>query len=249
VTQFIVGIDQNYEALLDPTGNFTAVYGYATNRAAPDFEIIGGVTYRVITDQLGSVRLLVNSSDMSIKERLDYDEFGQVTFDANPGFQLYGFAGGTFSIATFNMGHEFRTYDPSIGRWTTKDPIGFNGGDTNLYGYVLNDPVNFVDPSGLRSPLVPLGQFISTCLSNPAACKSLINPLVDFINCGFDSDCIPGHPFPNPQRPKPAPMQCPINPIGPPTWLPGTNPNPSPDQHLPPQTPLPPNMESNGTGA
>ncbi len=40
-------------------------------------------------------------------------------------------------------------YDPSIGRWTSKDPILFNGGDTNLYGYALNDPVNFVDPSGL----------------------------------------------------------------------------------------------------
>jgi len=31
----------------------------------------------------------------------------------------------------------------------TKDPIGFAGGDTNLYGYVLNDPVNMIDPSGL----------------------------------------------------------------------------------------------------
>jgi len=35
------------------------------------------------------------------------------------------------------------------GRWTAKDPILFGGGDTNLYGYVLNDPVNMVDPSGL----------------------------------------------------------------------------------------------------
>ena len=41
-----------------------------------------------------------------------------------------------------------RDYDPETGRWTSKDPILFNGGDTNLYGYVLNDPVNLVDPSG-----------------------------------------------------------------------------------------------------
>lgn len=42
-----------------------------------------------------------------------------------------------------------RDYDPrSTGRWTTKDPIRFNGGNTNLYGYVLNDPINFLDSSG-----------------------------------------------------------------------------------------------------
>src|SRR5690606_5082811 len=33
--------------------------------------------------------------------------------------------------------------------WLTKDPILFGGGDTNLYGYVLSDPINFIDPSGL----------------------------------------------------------------------------------------------------
>lgn len=41
-------------------------------------------------------------------------------------------------------------YDPEIGRWTSKDPILFNGEDTNLYGYVLNDPVNFIDPAGMN---------------------------------------------------------------------------------------------------
>lgn len=41
-----------------------------------------------------------------------------------------------------------RHYDPDLGRWLSKDPILFDGGDTNLYGYVLNDPVNLVDPSG-----------------------------------------------------------------------------------------------------
>ncbi len=39
----------------------------------------------------------------------------------------------------------FREYDPFTGRWTAKDPILFAGGDTNLYGYVLGDPVGGVD--------------------------------------------------------------------------------------------------------
>ncbi|WP_200898011.1 RHS repeat-associated core domain-containing protein, partial [Arsukibacterium sp. MJ3] len=42
------------------------------------------------------------------------------------------------------------------GRWTARDPIGFAGGDTNLYGYVLGDPVNFIDPDGLFAlPVIP----------------------------------------------------------------------------------------------
>jgi RHS repeat-associated protein len=43
----------------------------------------------------------------------------------------------------------FRDYDPAIGKWTAKDPIGFAGGDVNLFGYVENNPVNLIDPFGL----------------------------------------------------------------------------------------------------
>lgn len=42
-----------------------------------------------------------------------------------------------------------RDYDPSVGRWLSKDPIRFAAGDSNLYGYVMSDPINLVDPSGL----------------------------------------------------------------------------------------------------
>jgi uncharacterized protein RhaS with RHS repeats len=44
----------------------------------------------------------------------------------------------------------YREYDPYTGKWTAKDPLLFGGGDSNLYGYVLNDPVNLVDPLGLK---------------------------------------------------------------------------------------------------
>jgi RHS repeat-associated protein len=53
------------------------------------------------------------------------------------------------SLGIFDDSH----YDPYTGRWLQRDPIGFSGGDTNLYGYGLQDPVNRVDPSGKLSPV------------------------------------------------------------------------------------------------
>jgi RHS repeat-associated protein len=79
---------------------------------------------------------------------MDYDEFGNVTLDTNPGFQPFGFAGGLYDHDTGLVRFGARDYDPETGRWTTKDPMRFEGGDTNLYGYVLGDPVNFVDVYG-----------------------------------------------------------------------------------------------------
>jgi hypothetical protein len=46
---------------------------------------------------------------------------------------------------------------PEIGKWTAKDPILFAGGDSNLYGYVQNDPVNWIDPWGLEGTAVAIG--------------------------------------------------------------------------------------------
>ncbi|MAZ48558.1 MAG: hypothetical protein CME65_08340 [Halobacteriovoraceae bacterium] len=40
-------------------------------------------------------------------------------------------------------------YNPSTGRFLSEDPIGFISGDTNLYRYIQNDPINFLDPFGL----------------------------------------------------------------------------------------------------
>lgn len=50
-----------------------------------------------------------------------------------------------------------RDYDPETGRWTSKDPILFKGGDTNLYGYVLADPINKIDPNGLYTVCAVIG--------------------------------------------------------------------------------------------
>jgi RHS repeat-associated protein len=79
---------------------------------------------------------------------MDYDEWGRVILDTNPGFQPFGFDGGLYDQQTGFVRLGARDYDAAIGRWTTKDPILFGGGSFNLYAFVYNDPVNTPDPTG-----------------------------------------------------------------------------------------------------
>ena len=136
-------------AELDSAGNIVSRFVYATRVNVPDYMIKGGATYRFILDHLGSPRLIVNAATRQIVQRMDYDEFGRVLLDTNPGFQPFGFAGGLYDLHTGLVRFGARDYDAMSGRWTAKDLIGFDGGDTNLYGYVLGEPVNRDDPDGL----------------------------------------------------------------------------------------------------
>ena len=61
------------------------------------------------------------------------------------GLQPFGFAGGLYEPDTELVRFGARDYDTRTGRWTSKYPIRVAGGDANLYGYVLGDPVNLVD--------------------------------------------------------------------------------------------------------
>jgi RHS repeat-associated protein len=87
---------------------------------------------------------------------MDYDEFGNVLIDTNPGFQPFGFAGGLYDHETGLVRFGSRDYCPEVGRWTTKDPILVFAGP-NLYAYVGNNPVNLIDPSGNRPDDDPAG--------------------------------------------------------------------------------------------
>jgi RHS repeat-associated protein len=144
-------------AELDGVGNIVSTFVYASKGHVPDYMVKGGITYRVFSDHLGSVRLVVNTSDGSIAQRIDYDEYGNVTNDTNPGFQPFAFAGGLYDQHTKITRFGARDYDAFTGRWTAKDPILFAGGDLNLYGYVMNDPVNLIDYDGYR-PLTVRGK-------------------------------------------------------------------------------------------
>jgi len=149
-TGFLYDADQ-IVAQLNGGNQLVSQFVYATGSAAPDYMISGGVTYRIFSDELGSPVLVVNSSTGAIAEQIVYDEFGNVLSDSKPGFQPFGFAGGLYDQDTKLLRFGARDYNPSVGRWTAKDPILFTAGDPNLYGYVLSDPVNLTDSTGLQA--------------------------------------------------------------------------------------------------
>jgi len=153
VQGFLYKDQLNPVAELDGAGNVVSRFVYGSKPNVPDYMIKGGVTYRIISDHLGSPRLVVDATG-NIVQRLDYDDWGNVTTDTNPGFQPFGFAGGIYDRDTNLIRFGARDYDPETGRWTAKDPIKFAGGDSNLYGYTFNDPINWTDTNGMVAPII-----------------------------------------------------------------------------------------------
>ncbi len=111
----------------------------------------GARTYRLLHDHLGSPRFVVATQTGEVVQELQYDAWGNVVFDSNPGFQPFGFAGGLYDTHTKLIRFGARDYDPQVGRWTAKDALLFWGGDPNLFGYTHANPLNGQDFSGFSS--------------------------------------------------------------------------------------------------
>ena len=139
-------------AELDGQANVVARFVYADGINVPELMEKGGRTYRLIKDQLGSVRLVVDVEDGSIVQEMRYDAWGNVVFDSNPSFQPFGFAGGWYDPQPRLVRFGARDYDASIGRWLSKDPSLFSEEvEFSLYSYALLDSTNVFDPVGLTT--------------------------------------------------------------------------------------------------
>lgn len=136
-------------AELDASDQIVSRYVYAFSPNVPEYFTRGDHTYRLITDHLGSPRLVIDVVDGAVVQRMRHDEFGRVLQDDAPGSLPFGFAGGLADASTGLIRFGARDYDPQTGRWTAKDPIGFTAGSANLYAYADGDPINRFDPTGL----------------------------------------------------------------------------------------------------
>ncbi|MFT7880365.1 MAG: RHS repeat-associated core domain-containing protein [Sulfurimonas sp.] len=140
-------------AIYDANDNLVQRFEYADQRM-PVSMSANSTKYYLHYDQVGSLRAVSDTNGQVVKE-ITYDTFGNIISDSNQDFKVaFGFAGGLYDSDTGLTRFGYRDYDAYTGKWTAKDPIGFNGGDSNLYGYVLEDPVNLVDPTGENYILV-----------------------------------------------------------------------------------------------
>ncbi|MDO8964569.1 MAG: RHS repeat-associated core domain-containing protein, partial [Coriobacteriia bacterium] len=137
-------------AVMDGEGELVARFTYADARTPNLMETPAG-TFSLAYDQVGTLTGVVDE-DGTVVKRVVRDSFGVLVADSNPGFRVaIGFAGGLEDADTGLVLFGARDYDPELGRWTSRDPIDFGGGDSNLYAYCGGDPVSRVDPSGLMT--------------------------------------------------------------------------------------------------
>ena len=109
------------------------------------------IPYHYHADGLGSITALSDTQG-GIVQRYAYDSFGNVAVTTQGSIsQPYAFTGREYDAETGMYFYRARYYDPKAGRFVTKDPVGFAGGDVNLYGYVGSNPIMYTDPSGLES--------------------------------------------------------------------------------------------------
>jgi RHS repeat-associated protein len=120
----------------------------------------GNQTYYFQQDRNGNVTHLTNAT-RTIVEQYKYDAFGAPTIYNGAGVEIpataynnrFIFTGREYA-ATFGF-YEYRAraYNPTLGRFMSEDPKGFDGGDYNLFRYCHNDPLDLTDPMGLEGEI------------------------------------------------------------------------------------------------
>ena len=127
-------------------------------------------TFFYHADGLGSVTELTDSTG-AVARTLVYDSYGQISQDTGGISQPFTYTGREFDSESGFYFYRARYYDPATGRFISEDSIGFQSGDLNLYRYVFNNPINFIDPFGLQ--LNPTPSPVIVCPVAPPGYKFL----------------------------------------------------------------------------
>jgi RHS repeat-associated protein len=106
--------------------------------------------YYHLYDGRGNVKAVIDNTQ-NVAASYSYGPFGELRATTGTVLQPYQFSTKRLDERTGLLYYGYRHYSSSFGRWTARDPVGFKGGDINLYRFVQNDPINLIDPYGLWS--------------------------------------------------------------------------------------------------
>ena len=133
----------------DGNGNMIAKYTHGTGIDEPLSMEKNGQEYYYHQDGLGSVTALTDGVG-DLAHRYEYNTYGKIISVLDPILkQPYLYTGREYDEETGLYYYRARSYDADTGRFINEDPLRLNGRDVNLFRYVGNNPVNFVDPLGL----------------------------------------------------------------------------------------------------
>ncbi|NEQ48277.1 MAG: hypothetical protein F6K00_33980 [Leptolyngbya sp. SIOISBB] len=181
-------------------------------------------TLWLLGDHLGTIKDIVNDNGNLLNHRT-FDSYGNLVSETDGSFDSrYSFTGREFDAETGLHYYRARYYDGGLGRFISEDPIGFQGGTGNLYGYVANNPTNFIDPSGLLIT-VPVPVTAPTPILPPTLGPQLLPPFPVMVQPLPGIEQIPVEDYRSPQlelEPRvqpyneiPKPNTCDNNPDGP----------------------------------
>ncbi|MFA5162848.1 MAG: RHS repeat-associated core domain-containing protein, partial [Elusimicrobiales bacterium] len=137
-------------------GALKATYTHGPGTDEPLMLRKGASDYYLLADGLGSIIAIADQTG-TVVERAQYQAYGkpvfrnEITASTSSWSQtgsLYSYTAREWDAETGLFYYRARYYAPDTGRFIQKDPIGFNGGDTNLYAYVYNNPGLYRDASG-----------------------------------------------------------------------------------------------------
>jgi RHS repeat-associated protein len=107
----------------------------------------------LLNDHLGSPRRILDANGVEVAA-LEYDAFGNPVLGEGPKSSIgdrISFTGRPRDLTSGLLHVRARYYDPDLGRFISEDPLGFDGGDPNLYRYAYNRPMMLTDPTGMLS--------------------------------------------------------------------------------------------------
>jgi RHS repeat-associated protein len=120
----------------------------------PQGELHGSQALYYVKDQIGSVLGVMNASGILQGTDL-YTPYGGTKTSAGTQSDFL-YAGMLHNAATGLYLTQYREYNPAVGRWLNRDPIGELGGE-NIYAYVGNSPLDAIDPQGLDALVITGG--------------------------------------------------------------------------------------------